>query len=188
MRDLKKIIIAYPNSQAAFKIKRVLAENQFTVAGIYQTGVEALNIANKMGEGVVICSYKLPDMLAVNLADMLPQNFDLIILLASGQMYSSYASNIITLNLPLNRLDFVNTVSMLAQTESASWIEKKHPKTERSDEDKKLIQKAKEILIYRNNMSENDAHKLLQKRSMDTGIKIVDIAKMVIEGNNNYNF
>ena len=42
------------------------------------------------------------------------------------------------------------------------------------------IRKAKELLMTRNNMSEEEAHRYLQKSSMDSGTNIVETAEMVL--------
>lgn len=43
-----------------------------------------------------------------------------------------------------------------------------------------LIKKAKELLMERNNMSEGEAHRYLQKCSMDSGTNLVETAEMVL--------
>jgi response regulator NasT len=49
----------------------------------------------------------------------------------------------------------------------------------RSKEELDIIAEAKAILMERNNMSEEEAHRYLQKTSMDTGTGIVEAARMV---------
>ena len=43
------------------------------------------------------------------------------------------------------------------------------------------IRRAKELLMEVNRMSEAEAHRFLQKRSMDTGAKLADTARLVLE-------
>ena len=47
-------------------------------------------------------------------------------------------------------------------------------------EQEALIRKAKELLMARNNMTEEEAHRYLQKNSMDSGTNIVETAEMVL--------
>ena len=51
----------------------------------------------------------------------------------------------------------------------------------RSAEEKICIERAKELLISRYGMSEGQAHRFLQKKSMDSGIKMLHTAQMVLE-------
>ena len=43
-----------------------------------------------------------------------------------------------------------------------------------------MIRQAKELLMARNNMSEAEAHRYLQKSSMDSGTNMVETAQMVL--------
>ena len=51
---------------------------------------------------------------------------------------------------------------------------------ERSDEDKEVIIEAKEYLMQHNEMTEEQAHRFLQKRSMETSTPMADVAKLVL--------
>ena len=51
---------------------------------------------------------------------------------------------------------------------------------ERELEDRKLIDRAKRLLMDRRKLSEHDAYALLRKRAMDQGIRIVDAARQVL--------
>ena len=46
--------------------------------------------------------------------------------------------------------------------------------------DKELIAKAKEVLMERNHMEEEEAHRYLQKCSMESGTGLVESAQMVL--------
>ena len=43
-----------------------------------------------------------------------------------------------------------------------------------------MIAEAKALLMERNNMTEEEAHRYLQKNSMDSGTNIVETAEMVL--------
>lgn len=51
---------------------------------------------------------------------------------------------------------------------------------ERDDEERRLIGKAKEVLMSRNHMTEQEAHKYIQKCSMDSGTNMTETAQMVL--------
>ncbi len=50
----------------------------------------------------------------------------------------------------------------------------------RSQEDQQIIRKAKELLMARNSFTEEEAHKYIQKRSMDNGTGLVEVAQMIL--------
>ena len=43
-----------------------------------------------------------------------------------------------------------------------------------------MIRKAKELLMARNNMTEEEAHRYIQKRSMDNGTDLTETAQMIL--------
>ena len=51
---------------------------------------------------------------------------------------------------------------------------------ERNPEEVALIKQAKEILMNRNHMTEEEAHRYIQKCSMDSGTNMVETAQMVL--------
>jgi len=54
------------------------------------------------------------------------------------------------------------------------------PPQKRREEDQKAIDTAKAILMERNRMTEPEAHKYLQKCSMDSQVSLIEAAQMVI--------
>ena len=45
---------------------------------------------------------------------------------------------------------------------------------------KELINEAKALLMERNNLSEEEAHRYIQKRSMDNGTGLTETAQMIL--------
>ena len=50
----------------------------------------------------------------------------------------------------------------------------------RSDQDREMIEQAKAVLMERNSFSEDEAHRYIQKRSMDNGTGLVETAQMIL--------
>ena len=44
------------------------------------------------------------------------------------------------------------------------------------------MERAKALLMDRNGMTEEQAHRFLQKKSMDSGAKLLQTAQMVLDG------
>jgi response regulator NasT len=82
--------------------------------------------------------------------------------------------------MPIKTHDLVNTLQMMTyQYQKRKKKDKDKPRA-RTEEEKATIQKAKRILMDRNNMSEEEAHRYLQKSSMDSGTNLAEMAEMVI--------
>ena len=68
---------------------------------------------------------------------------------------------------------------MAAGIERRRKKRKSRPK-ERSEADKRVLQEAKSLLMERNGMTEEEAHRYIQKCSMDSGTNLVETAEMVL--------
>ncbi|MDD6327725.1 MAG: ANTAR domain-containing protein [Eubacteriales bacterium] len=166
-------------------------ENTNTIAGIIRgsglpydisicdTGAQVLQVANNRDFGVVICSKRLRDMSYIELADMLPECFGTVIFTKDASV-ECVRHNMVKLMMPFHKSDLLDTIEMV----TANFVRKPKKKRElppkRSDDEKKLIDKAKLVLINRNGMSEPEAFRYIQKNSMDCGRKFVETAQMIL--------
>ena len=74
---------------------------------------------------------------------------------------------------------FLSSVRTLAVTDSQSFQRKKI----RPEEEQRLISGAEQIVMARHHISESQAHKILQKRSMDSGIPLIEVASLIMGEN-----
>ncbi|MDE5995542.1 MAG: ANTAR domain-containing protein, partial [Eubacterium sp.] len=84
-----------------------------------------------------------------------------------------YMGNMLTLAMPINVNEFLQTVGILASSQSGF--------TKRSESDNDYILKAKEALMSVKGMSEMQAHKYLQKVSMNSGKKLLQTAMDILD-------
>ena len=68
----------------------------------------------------------------------------------------------------------------MSQAQARRRRKQKAQPRKRSEEDRLLISKAKALLMERNHMTESEAHRYIQKCSMDSGTNMVETAQMVI--------
>lgn len=171
---MKSIIIAYPIKETALQIKKLLNSNGLYVSHICATGSSVLGIAADLRGGIIVCASILRDTTAGTLAELLPCGFDIVALSRGGRQ--SYSGNYVTLPLPIDKEELVQTVMMLVTSRSSY--------TERERDDDECISSAKAILMSTSDMTELQAHKHLQQLSMKNGKKITEVAREII---NDYN-
>ena len=167
---MKDIIIAYPVKETAMQLRSLLESEGYHVSFVCAMGSSVLNIAHSLNEGVVVCASILSDMGAGVLAENLPVGFDVVALSRNGR--EEYMGNLINLPLPLNKNDFLETVSVLVSTRSSF--------TQRKNDEGEIISNAKLVLMNANGITESQAHKFLQQESMRKGKKILELAKEII--------
>ena len=174
------LIVAFPKLEDAKTIKNILVRSGFQVTGICTTGAQAISQADGLHDGVIICGYKLEDMLYSELRECLPPGFELLLMASPRLLSECYGEGVVCLSMPLKMNDFLSTINMMTDGIERKRRRRHQQPKRRSEKEEALIAEAKELLMERNHMTENEAHKYLQKCSMDSGTGIVDTAQMVL--------
>lgn len=172
------IIVAFPKPEDSRAIRSLLSRNGFNVVANCTTGASAINRADDIGEGIIITGYKLPDMLYSDIVDNVGSSFE-VILLASKNRLMEDNTGVATLEMPLKVRDLINSVEMMENQILSKRHKTKHKPGTRSPEDQAIINQAKEALMTVQNLTEEQAHRYLQKNAMDSGCTMVEVAKMV---------
>ena len=176
---MSSIVIALPKIEDARKIRTILIRHGFSVASVCSSASNALSAISELESGILICGYRLSDMYYRDMAENLPKSFEML-LLASARVINEAPSSILSVEMPMKTGDFINTVNMmLTQIERRLKKEKKKPKP-RSEKEQNYISNAKMLLMQRNNLTEDEAYRYIQKCSMDSGTNMVETAQMVL--------
>ena len=162
---MTSIIVVLPKLDDSKTIKNLLVRNGFHVPSSPGLCSQAISVADNLDDGIVICGYKLVDMMYSELHDYLPPGFEMLLMASSHLLAECVGSDIMSLSMPLKLHDLLNTVELM--TNSIEYKRKKRksqPRT-RKPEEIALINEAKALLMSRNNMTEEEAHRYIQKCS-----------------------
>jgi response regulator NasT len=175
------IIVGFPKLEDANNIRNVLLRNGYDVTEACTLGAQVVGLANELDEGIVVCGYRFSDMHFSELNNYLPKGFEMLLVASPEKLEYCQDNNIVCLRMPIKTHDLLNTLQMMTyQYQRRKKRQKEQPK-ERSEEEKALIKKAKLVLMDRNNMTEDEAHRYLQKSSMDSGTNLVEMSEMVLK-------
>lgn len=174
------IVVALPKQEDGRSIRNLLMKNGFQVNGICTTGSQALSRLDELNAGLVICSYRMPDMMYSELHACLPAGFEMLLLASRDVLHECERNGIMCLGMPFKVFDLINTVDMMCRAIERRRRKARQKPRERSGEEETLIAEAKALLMNRNHMSEEEAHRYLQKCSMDSGTNLVETAQMVL--------
>ncbi len=178
------IIVAFPKIEDAKNLRKLLIRNGYDVNMVYNTGAQVVDAVNHLDGGIVICGYKFLDMHYSEINDYLPKSFQMLLLASPAKLSNcSMTDNIMYLAMPFKVRDFLNTLETMAIQYNRLYKKHKKKSVQRSKDDIKIITKAKELLMERNHMTENEAHHYIQKTSMDSSTNMVETAQMIIELN-----
>ena len=84
------------------------------------------------------------------------------------------------LGMPLKVHELISTIGMMSQGIVRRRKKLREKPKVRNEEEAATIAKAKALLMERNSMTEEEAHRYLQKHSMDNSTNMVETAQMVL--------
>ena len=112
---MTNIIVVLPKLEDAKGIKNVLVRNGFSVTGVCTTGAQAISQSDGLNDGIVVCSYKLMDMVYTELYDCLPSGFEMLLMASNHLLSECEGSGIVCLSMPLKVGDLLSTIGMMVE-------------------------------------------------------------------------
>ena len=171
---MKRVVLAFSKDETAQKIKRMLDGSSYEVCLICHSASELIRSAAELDDIFVIMGYKLGDMLADDIAYDL-NGAKVIAIVKAERRDMVENEDIFVVPLPINREQLVSSIEVFL-----GHIEKPLGKSQRTPEEQKIIEKAKLYLMEKYRMTEEQAHRFIQKRSMDNGSKFIDTARLIL--------
>ena len=142
---------------------------------------QVISAANDSDGGVVVCGHKLADMHYSELFGYLPRECSMLLVASPGKLQDCYSQDIVCLAIPIHAQELVSTVRMMTMDIARELKRRrKYRPKRRSPKELKTINAAKAILMERNQMTEAEAHKYIQKLSMDSGNDLIETAEMIL--------
>ena len=175
---MDKIVIAFGNDNNRTRIADILDKCGYSPKKLCKTGREAIRAIRGMGGGVVVCGYKLMDMTADDLGYDLSDMGSVIAVAQPSMLELCENEGIYKLATPLKKNELITTLRILLEAEERRFSALR---PERTEEDKELINQAKLLLMEKCSMTEPEAHRFMQKKSMDSGFKLISTARIIIK-------
>lgn len=175
------IIVVFPKKEVTLKIKNILIKNGYEVSAVCLTGARVMQAVGQMEAGVIVSGIRFADMMYHELRDCLPDNFEMIVV-ANRHQWEEYGDDdVIYLPLPMKGFDLIDTVADILVDMNRRMKKNRDKPKLRSADDQGVINQAKLLLMKRGSYTEEEAHRYLQKQSMDSGTNMVETAHMVLD-------
>lgn len=185
---MKSVIIAFSNPLLTNWVTSVLIRGGYSIEYTCKTASDVARVADFCTSPVVVSGFQFTDMTAEDLMDVLDGRLAMITVILPHQRDLIERNDMVVVPYPLSAMELLRSLeavekkaARLAITISESSATAASPSRERPAEEKLLILKAKNMLIEQFQMTESQAHRFLQKSSMDRGLKLIDAANMVID-------
>ena len=169
---MNNIVVAFPKAEIAKSIKRILAQSGYSVSAV--TSMQGLD------SGIVICGYRFSDMMYSEIYEYMPKEFQMLLIASAAGIMEKDVDNLISLSMPLKVHELLQTLEMMDYSITRRRKKMRQRPKARSDKDREMIEQAKAVLMERNSFSEDEAHRYIQKRSMDNGTGLVETAQMIL--------
>ncbi len=179
---MEHIVLAFSSDTAAVKIKKMLEGSGYECHNtVCHTAAELLRTVSDYDNVLIIMGYKLPDMVAEEVYENLEPGCKLMSIVKAEHVHYIDNEDIFILPLPVNRQRLISSINIFL---GYTGEHQNKTKNIRSPEDNKLIERAKLFLMEQYHMTEKQAHRFIQKRSMDVGAKVADTARIILNMDN----
>ncbi|SQB38659.1 two-component response regulator [Clostridium perfringens] len=186
----RTIVIVDDEPITRMDTREILEANGYDVVGEASDGFEAIEVCKKYNPSLVLMDIDMPLLDRIKASKVLTKEKLVggVILLTAfeDKKYIEMAKEVGAFGYmikPVNEKVFIPTVEMcLSKAEEFDELKKDYDKINNKLNDRKLIEKAKGILVKQLNSNENDAYNRIRKLSMDRRTTMAEIAKIIIVG------
>lgn len=185
-----RVLLAEDDDNTRSLLTDLLGALGHTVAAQVASGREAVERAVEVAPDVVLLDVHMPDGSGIEAAEQITEmQPGVAVVLFSGDQSVSLSDRDIEKTSAIAFLPKPTPPKMLDSTIRMAVSRARELKTAKRDatdarqqlENRKLIERAKGILMRRTGTSEQEAYRILQRTSQDRSVPMVDIARAVLE-------
>lgn len=176
---MERIVIAILDDATRSSVADIITKSGMRVRAQVRSGADATRAIKDMGGGVVICSPRLLDISADALCERLGEEAYFLVVGHPAVLAQMDSEEIFKLMLPVKSSELIGSVRILSQLDERRMDEALRPK-KKTVNDRAIVNEAKEYLTEERGMTEAEAHRFLQKRSMDLRVPVTEVARTIL--------
>ena len=174
-----RLVIAAPQGVVK-KLQGILDAAQIGADAVCFSGQEALAVLAGQ-EALLLTAVKLDDMTGAELARR-AGDMASVLMIVPNDYDESIPENVLLLRNPLSPDALVQAVRTMSYCAARMHVlREKADKLDRQLRERKVIDRAKGKLMDALHLTEKEAHYHIQKKSMDTGRRIAEIAQEILD-------
>jgi two-component system, response regulator PdtaR len=185
-----EIIVVEDETLVAMSIISQLREIGYNIVGDATDGIEAIEACKKLKPDLVIMDINLPRLNGIQAAKIIKDRFQIPVVIVSGYsdekliQGAAEAGVFSYLVKPVTKHNLAPAIEVaLKNYDEYSKVSEESQRLKRNLEERKLVERAKGILMQQKKLTEEESMRKLQQLSNDKNIKLVEIAKKIIEAN-----
>jgi response regulator NasT len=183
----RRVVIIDDSSRSRAALGAAIKGFGFVVAGEGVNGSEAIRLAQDLKPDVLFLAVGLPEMDGVTAAAQILEAHPLPIIILSSHLdpeliqRAKEAGVMAYMVKPLREEELLPTIELaVSRFEEFTALRKENEDLKRTLEGRKLIERAKGVLMERENISEQQAFARIQKASMNTRRSMAEIAQAIL--------
>ena len=181
-----RVLVAGSNEKLSDLLSELLPKNEYELLPSVKTAGEVRRLTMDAGADLVILNAPLKDEFGTQLAqDLADKNLG-VLLLAGNEVYEQVCfrveqSGVITLAKPTARQSlYIALRALTALRSKLLQMEQKNRALQQKVADIHTVNHAKWLLIQHDHMTENDAHRFIEKQAMDMRLSRREVAESII--------
>jgi len=185
---LKTIVIAEDELAISEALKRGLVQRGYEISGVARNGEEAIEIVKLKQPQLILMDVHMPLLNGIEAAKRIIAMEKTAVVLLTGDADPKLAHQALDMGIS-GYIQKPCDLTQLGPIIETAWhqfqvvteLHKQMGTLTDTLETRKLLEKAKGILIEQQGLSEESAHKAIQKMSQDQGIAIKEVCRSIIQ-------
>ncbi|MFM2202395.1 MAG: hypothetical protein RL673_54 [Actinomycetota bacterium] len=182
----KRILIAEDETLIRMDLSEMLRENGYEVVGEATNGEEAVALANELKPDLAILDVKMPKLDGISAAEKIVEIAPVLMLTAFSQkdlVERALDAGVMAYVVKPFTIDDLIPAIEIAATRHAQMLALKSEVADLTErlETRKLVDRAKGLLMQAMKLSEPEAFKWIQRTAMDKRVSMKEVAEAVID-------
>lgn len=181
------ILIALRQQESIDQIRNILTPRGFCIVDTCNSGMQALRVAGMNALDIAIVGFTLSDMPGLTFANDLLSRHPCSVLMITPPEQINYVRNsagphdIVCLPRPVTPAALLTSLDLILQyRERIACITRETQKLKMDLERRAVAEKAKTVLMNKLGLGEAEAWRTIQKKSMDSGVPLQEVAEAII--------
>ncbi|MEK4484192.1 response regulator [Psychrobacillus sp. FSL H8-0484] len=183
----KKILIAEDESIIRMDIKLMLQDHGYEIVGEAGDGDRAIELAFLHKPDLILMDIKMPKINGLQASKIIANQLDLPILIITAYSQKEFVEKAQQDNIvgylvkPVSEANLIPAVEIaLHQSDKAKRLKQQVNVAQQEVEKRKIIERAKGLLMQAEKLTEQEAYKRLRESSMSTKMTMESVAKRII--------
>ncbi|MGG0409255.1 ANTAR domain-containing response regulator [Peribacillus simplex] len=184
---VKRILVVEDESIVLLDITIMLKDAGFDVVGHARNGEKAIELAHALQPDLVLMDIKMPKMNGLKASDVISNTFQIPVLLLTAFSQREYIDEAKRANIvgylvkPITEANLIPAVEIaLLQAANTKKYQERNAQLDETLTNRKVIEKAKGIIMKRKNVTEEIAYNKLRRLSMDKQLSMETVARLII--------